>query len=172
FDDCQHFVALAQLTGGNLPSWSKDQMVGSHRKAAAPGPPRVASLNHKLKEVIGPAVVEPVHHPARLNASRGWVVAQYLHGQSLVDDLTNHFRTPVRQHHTSVVVEAAKEHAYLLPNLVDEHDRGARLADRPDELAQRLGHQPRLEADVRIAHLALQFGARDQGGHGVHHDDI
>src|SRR5207302_2174458 len=139
---------------------------------ATPWPRRVASLNHKLKEVIGPAVVKPVHHPARLYASGRWVVAQYLYGQPLIHDLADHFRTPVRQHHTSVVVEAAKEHAYLLPNLVDEDHRGARLADRPHELAQRLGHQPRLEADVRIAHLALQFGARDQGGHGVHHDDI
>src|SRR3546814_13829370 len=38
----------------------------------------------------------------------------------------------------------------------------ARTADRAGELAQRLRHQPRLQADVAVAHLALDFGARDE----------
>src|SRR5713226_9065526 len=148
FEDCQNLVALAQLTGRHLSPWSKDQMVGSHPKGAPPGSPGNASLHHELEKMVGAAVVEPVHHPARLNASGRWVVAQYLYGSPLIHDLADHFRTSVRQHHTSVVVHASDHDPYLLAELVDEDDRGVRLADRPHELAQRLGHQPRLEAEV------------------------
>ena len=44
--------------------------------------------------------------------------------------------------------------------------------DRAGELAQRLRHQAGLEADLRVAHLALDFGARHQRRHRVDHDDV
>ena len=40
------------------------------------------------------------------------------------------------------------------------------------ELAQRLAHQPGLEADVGVAHLALDLGPGHERGHRVDHDDV
>ena len=42
----------------------------------------------------------------------------------------------------------------------------------PVDLAQRLAHQPRLEADVRVAHLALDLGPRHQSRHRVDHEHV
>ena len=42
----------------------------------------------------------------------------------------------------------------------------------PDELAHRLRHQPRLQADVRVAHLALDLGPRDERRDRVDHDHV
>ena len=48
-----------------------------------------------------------------------------------------------------------------------------RLGDGAGELAQRLAHEPGLHAHVGVAHLALELGLGDQGGHRVddHHVD-
>jgi hypothetical protein len=45
------------------------------------------------------------------------------------------------------------------------------LSDAGD-LAQRLAHQPGLQADVAVAHLALDLGARHERGHRVDDDDV
>ena len=47
-----------------------------------------------------------------------------------------------------------------------------RLGDRAGELAQRLAHEPRLEADVLVAHLALDLGLRHERRDRVDHDDV
>ncbi len=47
-----------------------------------------------------------------------------------------------------------------------------RLRNDAGELAQRLRHQARLQAHLRIAHFAFEFGFGDQGGHRVHDDDV
>ena len=44
--------------------------------------------------------------------------------------------------------------------------------DRAGELAQRLAHQAGLQADVAVAHLALDLGARRERRHRVDHDDV
>ena len=44
--------------------------------------------------------------------------------------------------------------------------------DRAGQLAQRLAHQTRLQAHVRIAHVAFNLSARHQGGDRVDHDHI
>lgn len=46
------------------------------------------------------------------------------------------------------------------------------LLRAPVSLAQRLAHESRLEADVAVAHLALDLGARHEGRHGVDDDDV
>ena len=46
------------------------------------------------------------------------------------------------------------------------------LGDRAGELAQRLAHQPGLQADVRVADFAFEFLSRHQGGHRVDHDHV
>ena len=45
------------------------------------------------------------------------------------------------------------------------------LVERAGELAQRLAHQPGLQADVRVAHLALDLGLRRQRRDRVDRDD-
>jgi hypothetical protein len=44
--------------------------------------------------------------------------------------------------------------------------------DRASELAQRLRHQARLEADMAVTHLALEFGTRHQRRHRVDRDHV
>ena len=45
-------------------------------------------------------------------------------------------------------------------------------ADRAGHLAQRLAHQPGLQTDVAVTHLALDLGPRHQRGDRVDHDDV
>src|SRR4051794_40966192 len=66
----------------------------------------------------------------------------------------------------------AEHDADLLPQLVDEDHGRAGVVEGTGHLAQRLAHQPGLEADVAVAHLALDLGARHQGGHRVDHDQV
>jgi hypothetical protein len=66
----------------------------------------------------------------------------------------------------------AHKHADLLSELVDEDHRRLGLADDAGELAQGLGHEPRLHTHWGIAHLAVDLGLGDQGRHGIHHNDI
>src|SRR5881396_2098036 len=60
-------------------------------------------------------------------------------------------------------LRVAEQDADLHADLVDEDDDGPRLGDGAGQLAERLRHEPRLEAHLRIAHVALDLGARDQG---------
>ncbi len=46
------------------------------------------------------------------------------------------------------------------------------LGDGAGELAQRLAHEPGLQADVAVAHFAFDFGAGNQGGHRVDDDHV
>src|SRR5215469_1423941 len=66
----------------------------------------------------------------------------------------------------------AEHHADLHADLVDEDDDGVGALDVAGELAQRLRHQARLQADLHLAHLALDLRLRSQGRDGVHHDDV
>src|SRR5436305_4367013 len=49
-------------------------------------------------------------------------------------------------------------------DLVDEDDDRARLGDGAGQLAERLRHEPRLEAHLGVAHVALDLGARHERG--------
>ena len=44
--------------------------------------------------------------------------------------------------------------------------------DRRGQFAQRLRHQARLQADVRVAHVAFEFGLGDERGDRVDDDDV
>ena len=54
----------------------------------------------------------------------------------------------------------AEHHADLHADLVDENHDGVRALDVAGQLAQRLRHEPRLQAHVLIAHLAFDFRLR------------
>jgi hypothetical protein len=71
-----------------------------------------------------------------------------------------------------VVSGRAVHHADLVTDLVDEEHDALALVDRGGQLAQRLAHQTGLKAGQAVAHLALDLGARRQGGDGVDHDDV
>src|SRR5690606_240924 len=63
-------------------------------------------------------------------------------------------------------LRVAEHHAELHADLVDEDDDGVRALDVAGELAQRLRHETRLQADLHLAHLALDFRARGECGDG------
>src|SRR3546814_16590374 len=54
----------------------------------------------------------------------------------------------------------AVHHADLHAKLVDEDHHAARAADRTAELTQALRHQPRLHADMTVAHHNIEPGTR------------
>src|SRR5439155_22356126 len=66
----------------------------------------------------------------------------------------------------------AEHDADFLAQLIDEDEAGLRLRHGARELAQRLRHEPRLQPDLGVAHVAFDFGARDQRRHRVDHDDV
>ena len=66
----------------------------------------------------------------------------------------------------------ADEHADLFAELVEEDEGGLGARDDGGQLAQRLAHQPCLQAHVAVAHVAFQLRLGHQGGHAVHDDDV
>ena len=60
----------------------------------------------------------------------------------------------------------------LLADLVGEQADRVGAVEVAGQLAQRLRHQPRLQADLGLPHLALQLGARDQRGDRVDGDHV
>ena len=60
----------------------------------------------------------------------------------------------------------------LLAQLVGEDERGVRARDRAGQLAQRLAHQPGLDAHEAVAHLAFDLGARHERRDRVDDDAV
>src|SRR4029453_15312802 len=56
--------------------------------------------------------------------------------------------------------------------LVDEDEARFRFRDDAGQFAERLRHEPGLQAHLRFAHLTVDFGARHERGYRVHHDDV
>src|SRR5690606_13374273 len=69
-------------------------------------------------------------------------------------------------------LRGAEEDTDLLAQLVDEDRRGARRAQRTGDLAERLRHEARLEADVAVTHLPLDLGLRHERRDRVDDDDV
>ena len=61
---------------------------------------------------------------------------------------------------------------FFLAQLVDEDAGGLGLGERAGELAQGLAHEAGLQADRRVADLALDLGARHERGDGVDDDHV
>ena len=66
----------------------------------------------------------------------------------------------------------AEHDADLLADLVREEAERLRAVEVAGELAHRLGHHPRLQADGLVAHLALELGPRRQRRDGVDRHDV
>src|SRR3954468_7440117 len=69
-------------------------------------------------------------------------------------------------------LRVAEHHADLLAQLVGEQADRVGSVERARELAQSLAHQPRLQADMGVAHLALDLGLRRQRGDRVDRDHV
>ena len=72
-------------------------------------------------------------------------------------DVDAHRRVELQRAAAGRRFRIAEHHADLLAQLVDEDEARLRLRDDAGELAQRLRHQPRLQAHLRFAHLAFDF---------------
>src|SRR3546814_15034766 len=57
-------------------------------------------------------------------------------------------------------------------DLVDEDHHATRAADRAGQLAQALRHEARLEADMAVAHLALDLRARHERRDRIDHEHV
>ena len=66
----------------------------------------------------------------------------------------------------------AEHDADLHADLVDEDDERVRALDVGGELAQRLAHEPRLQARQLVAHLAFDFGLGHERRDRVDDDDV
>src|ERR1700736_1120036 len=66
----------------------------------------------------------------------------------------------------------AEHHADFHADLIDENHDGIRPLDVAGQFAQRLRHEPRLQAHVLVAHLAFNFRLRRERGDRVDHDHI
>lgn len=66
----------------------------------------------------------------------------------------------------------AEHDADFFADLVGEDADGAGLGDEACEFAECGGHEACLCADGGVADVAFQFLAGDEGGHGVHDDDV
>ena len=63
-------------------------------------------------------------------------------------------------------------HRLQLTDLIDENSSTFRLGNDTGQLTQSLTHQPGLQANVRITHLAFDLCTRYQSRYGVDNDDI
>ena len=163
-------VADGQVAGLAPATRGADLMVGGAGELGAAVAGRTG--DGELEEPVGAAVVEPADHLLGHDGADLGIVGQHLDRQALVDDLADLLLGAVGQRDPGAIGEAAEEDADLLAELVDEDGGGLGLGDRAGELAEGLAHETGLEADVGVAHLALDLGPGDQGGHGVDHDDV
>ncbi len=126
----------------------------------------------ELKELLGFPIVEPVHDPARNHAVSLRIVREDLDVHPLVDDLSYLFLGAVGQGDPGRVCHASEHDSYLFPQLVNENCGGLGLAQRAGDLAERLGHEPGLEPDVAVPHLALDLRLRNERGDRVDDHDV
>src|SRR6202521_1743668 len=66
----------------------------------------------------------------------------------------------------------AEHYPDLHADLVDENDQGVRTLDVAGELAQRLRHESRLQAHLRLAHFTFDFGFRHECRDRVDHNHV
>src|SRR5579863_10224097 len=87
-------------------------------------------------------------------------------------DIDTHGRIELQSPASGCGLRAAEHHADLLADLVDEDHAGVGPRHHAGKFSQRLRHQPRMQADVVIAHIAVEFRLRYQRGDRVDDRDI
>src|SRR5208282_1388602 len=126
----------------------------------------------ELKELLGAAVVEPVYDSARNDTSGLGIIGKDFDVQPLIDDLPDLFLSSVSESYSRVISHTSEHYSDFFPQLVDEDCGGLGLVQRARDLAERLGHEAGLEADVAVPHLALDLGPGHEGGYRVDDDDV
>src|SRR5436190_5365450 len=126
----------------------------------------VGDIELRLAERCGALVLDDLHLHAR---SDDFFAFLDLRGAADVDA---HRGVELECASASGGLRIAEHHADLFANLVDEDQTGPRLRYDTGELAQRLRHQPRLQAHLHVAHLPFELGARNQRGDGVDDDHV
>src|SRR5450759_3942999 len=166
------------ITYGELPGLSPsarctDEVIGCEIHDGAPVPSSAATaLNGEVKKLIGSTVVKPVDDLLRYELAKILVVRENLNCHPLVNDLPDLFPGTIRKGYVCIPGSAAKHDAYLFPQLINEYCGGLCLAERTGDLAQGLGHEPGLQADVAVPHLALDLGTGHQRGDRVDDHDV
>src|SRR5256712_3584922 len=181
-------LALQVVGHGAVAAQRLGRLLASRPHALAPGlEPRAAFLDQPTLD----AEVEQVVRPGEADAVED-VELRFAEGRSQL--VLHHFRPRAVADHLVAVLDGAdaadvqaeagvelervsagrglgraEYHADLHPDLVDEDHRGAVAAHHRGQLAERLGHQPRLQTHVSVAHLSLDLGLRDQRRDRVDH---
>ena len=129
-----------------------------------PSPYRIS--NSALAERRRDLVLDDLH--ARLVADHFFALLD----RADAADVEPHGRVELQRVAAGRRLGVAEHHADLHADLVDEDDEGVRALDVAGELAQRLRHEPRLQAHVRVAHLAFDLGLRRERRDRVDDDDV
>jgi hypothetical protein len=165
----EHLGPRPKLPGADLAEGGQDHVVGGAGEEPRAGR---AAGDPDAQEAVRDPVVEPAHDRPRLDAAGDRVEREHLDRQAPVDDLADRHARAVGEEHRRVVVEAAEHHADLLAQLVREDADRSGPVQRPRQLPEGLGHEAGLEADVGVAHLALDLRLRHQGRDRVDRDHV
>ena len=144
-----------------------------------------ASLDRQIEQVSRAGNPFAVHDVELRHAEwRRQLVLHHLHARASPDhpvgvldgsnapDVDAHGRVELQRPAAGGRFRVAEHHADLLAQLVDEQEAGTRLRHHAGQLPQRLRHQAGLQPDLRVAHLALDFGPWHEGGDRVDDDDV
>jgi hypothetical protein len=156
----------------------------------AVGEPRATLVDHVRRHAEVDDVAQVADsltvNDVELRDAEGWshLVLDHLHLGAVADDVVAILEIG---HATDVEADGAVElervstgrrlwipehDADLHANLVDEDHTRVGLADDTRQLAQRLRHQTRLQAHVRVPHLPFDLGARHQSRNRIDDDDV
>src|SRR5688572_9753791 len=94
----KNFVTFMKLPRRHLSVGGEDDVVLSNHELAV-------SLYFELQKPLRRAVVEPVHDPARFDATSLGIVREHVDRHSLVHDLADLLGSPICQHNASAVIE-------------------------------------------------------------------
>src|SRR5689334_9030667 len=142
-------------------------------------------LDREIDQIAFARDALAIHHVELGFAERGRdLVLHDLHARAPADDLIAildagnaanidaHRRIELQRTAAGRRFGVAEHDADLLAQLVDEDESGLRLRHDARELAQRLRHEPRLQAHLRFTHLTVDFRLRHQRRDRVDHDDV
>src|SRR5262245_33622644 len=142
-------------------------------------------VDREIDEIAGARDAFTVHH-VELGLAERWrdLVLHHLdpratadHGVAVLDardaaDVEPDRRVELERAPARGRFGVAEHDADLLAQLVDEDEARLRLGDDAGELAERLRHEAGLQAHLRFAHLAFDFGLRHQRGDRVDHHHV
>src|SRR6185295_11454250 len=134
-----------------------------------------ALVDGKIEQIALAGNTLAVHHVEfRFTKWRSHLVLDDLHARPASDDvvaiLDGGYAADVHPNRGVELQRSAagggfrvsEHHADLLAQLVDEDQAALRSRDGAGELAERLRHEARLQAHLRLAHLAFDFRLRHQ----------